>query len=244
LLVLTLFLAWLGIYSEGLQNPAVVIGNLAGGFLMLGLVGWLTVRPRVRDTASLRGLRVVAGAAIAALCLQILFGGLTSANFAATACPTVPACNDSWFPGPGIADAFDLRTPHRVNDAGQVVSGGAERIEIHKLHRISAVIVLLLILAVALAAIRARASRILTGVILVGLVFLEFAVGIAAVVAELPISLAVAHNWLAALLLLALLKLFADIQAAPARGFRPSKSVGELDPDQCAGDGGPAVSGP
>ena len=36
LLGLTVFLAWLGIYSEGLHNPAVVMGNLGGGFG----VGW------------------------------------------------------------------------------------------------------------------------------------------------------------------------------------------------------------
>ena len=35
LLGLTVFLAWLGIYSEGLHSPAVVMGNLGGGFAML-----------------------------------------------------------------------------------------------------------------------------------------------------------------------------------------------------------------
>ena len=44
LLALTVFLAWLGIYSEGLHSPAVVMGNLCGGFAMLGILGWLVVR--------------------------------------------------------------------------------------------------------------------------------------------------------------------------------------------------------
>ena len=41
LLALTVFLAWLGIYSGGLHSPAVVMGNLGGGFAMLGLLGWM-----------------------------------------------------------------------------------------------------------------------------------------------------------------------------------------------------------
>jgi cytochrome c oxidase assembly protein subunit 15 len=44
LLTLTVFLAWLGIYSAGLHNPAVVMGNLGGGFTMLGLLGWMVFR--------------------------------------------------------------------------------------------------------------------------------------------------------------------------------------------------------
>lgn len=218
LLLLTAFLAWLGIYSEGLQNPAVVLGNLGGGFLMLGLVAWLAMRPRVRGKENHGALRLLAAAAIAALGLQILVGGLTSANFAATACPTVPGCNGSWFPGSGVVDAFDLSAPHRVNEDGKVMPRGTERVEIHKLHRIGAVIALVLIVATGFAAVRARASHRLTGAVLAGLVLLEFAVGIAAVMSELPIVLAVAHNWLAAVLLLVLLKLLADVQGASARG--------------------------
>ena len=41
------------------------------------------------------------------------------------------------------------------------------------------------------------------------LVSLEFSVGIAAILTSLPIGLAVAHNWLAGLMLLALIKLLA-----------------------------------
>jgi len=40
-------------------------------------------------------------------------------------------------------------------------------------------------------------------------VLLEFSVGVASVLSGLPIGMAVAHNWLAGLLLLALLRLLA-----------------------------------
>ena len=46
LLGLTVFLAWLGIYSEGSENPAVVMGNQAGGLAMLGCFAWLVYKCR------------------------------------------------------------------------------------------------------------------------------------------------------------------------------------------------------
>jgi len=57
LLALTVFLAWLGIYSGGLHSPAVVVGNLGGGFTMLGLLGWMTFRdakPRANAPVAVR----------------------------------------------------------------------------------------------------------------------------------------------------------------------------------------------
>ena len=45
LLALTIWLAVLGIRSGHLHDPAVVMGNLAGGFTMLGLLGWLWFQP-------------------------------------------------------------------------------------------------------------------------------------------------------------------------------------------------------
>ena len=46
LLVLTVFLAWLGIYSEGSQNPAIVMGNAGGGLALLACFVWLVFKYR------------------------------------------------------------------------------------------------------------------------------------------------------------------------------------------------------
>ena len=46
LLGLTVFLAWLGIYSEGSQSTAVVLGNQGGGIAMLGCFAWLVYKCR------------------------------------------------------------------------------------------------------------------------------------------------------------------------------------------------------
>ncbi len=206
LLGLTVFLAWLGIYSGGLHSPAVVMGNLVGGFTLLGLLGWMVVRNvRPHANASRRVRRWVA-AALVLLCLQIMLGGLTSANFAATACMSVPDCHGTWLPGGDLAKAFDLSRPHETGPSGHAL-GGAERADIHKLHRLVAVVTLLTTLFAGGLAARGRLGA--TAIVVITLAALEFGVGVASILADLPIGIAVAHNWLAAVLLLGLLRLFA-----------------------------------
>jgi cytochrome c oxidase assembly protein subunit 15 len=101
-----------------------------------------------------------------------------------------------------------------VSPAGQVI-GGAERADIQKLHRLVAVLTLLSTLAAGVLALRNRLG--ITGALVVAIVVAEFAVGIAAIVTDLPIAIAVAHNWLAAILLLVLLRLLALCNNRQAR---------------------------
>lgn len=224
LLGLAVFLAVLGIRSGSLHNPAVVMGNLAGGFSMLGLLGWMVFSPvsKAQHEAQDYDVQGKAGAAkymtilaIMALSMQIVLGGLTSANFAATSCQTLPDCHGSWLPGSALLTAFDLSRRHEVTPMGQAI-GGQERLAIHKAHRIGAAITLVLILLTAVSALRTEARYRTTAIVILALVTLEFSVGIAAILSSLPIGLAVAHNWLAGLILLALLKLL-----ALSRGLSP-----------------------
>lgn len=206
LLGLTVFLAWLGIYSGGLHSPAVVMGNLGGGFAMLGLLGWMVFRDaRPHANASHKVRRWVV-AALVLLCIQIALGGLTSANFAATACMSLPDCHGTWLPGGDLATALDLTRQHEIGPTGLAL-GGAERADIHKLHRLMAAATLLTALLAGGLALAGRLG--VTALFVVALVMLEFAVGVAAILSDLPIGIAVAHNWLAAILLLGLLRLFA-----------------------------------
>jgi cytochrome c oxidase assembly protein subunit 15 len=123
LLALTVFLAWLGIYSGGLHNPAVVMGNLGGGFTMLGLLGWMTFRsakPSSNAPASTKGWVT---AALVWLAFQIMTGGLTSANFAASACQTLPDCHGSYLPGGKLSEAFDISRTHEIGPTGLAIGG-------------------------------------------------------------------------------------------------------------------------
>jgi len=215
LLALTVFLATLGLRSGSLHSPAVVMGNLAGGFFMLGLLGWMVFNPVPTEDDEFekyvvdnRRLNRWAMAALFVLSMQILLGGLTSASFAATSCKTLPDCQGSWLPGPALATAFDLSRQHVIDEHGRAV-GGAERTAIHKIHRLGALFALAACLVAGIAALRAGARFRAVGVVIMVLVAAEFSVGIAAVLSQLPIGLAVAHNSLAALLLLSLLTLLA-----------------------------------
>jgi len=206
LLALTVFLAWLGIRSAGLHSPAVVMGNLLGGFSMLGLLGWMVLRrPVDQSTDSSKSCRWTA-LAIVTLCVQIFLGGLTSANFAASACQTLPDCHGSWLPGAEIVTAFDLSRTHETGATG-MVRGGAERAAIHKLHRLVAVLTAITVLIVATRTLIARRGHGKVALAAISLVAIEFGLGVAAIMTGLPVGVAVAHNWLAAMLLLALLKM-------------------------------------
>jgi cytochrome c oxidase assembly protein subunit 15 len=219
LLALTVYLAVLGIRSGSLHDPAVVMGNLVGGFCMLGLLGWMVFSEGARLGAAPR-IRWLAMTAIAVLSLQILLGGLTSANFAATSCKTLPDCHGSWLPGSSLARAFDLSRKHEVTPSGQAV-GGEERLAIHKAHRLGSVLTVVVTLLAALAALRADTRYRGIGLVILALVALEFVIGVTAVLSSLPIGLAVAHNWFAGLLLLSLLKL----AALTRPGGAPEESV-------------------
>jgi cytochrome c oxidase assembly protein subunit 15 len=211
LLALTVFLALLGIKSGGLHSPAIVMGNLSGGFLMLGLLGWMVFKDSGGNDKASPQVSIPAAlmlAAVSLLVLQIFLGGLTSANFAATSCMTLPDCHGAWLPGSDIWTAMDLSRQHEVTPMGQAI-GGQERIDIHIAHRLSALLTALVILAVGFTAWRAGDRFRYAGGVVLLLVAAEFSIGVAAVASGLPIVLAVAHNWVAGLLLLVLLKITA-----------------------------------
>ncbi len=211
LLALTVFLALLGIKSGGLHSPAVVMGNLSGGFLMLGMLGWMVFKDSGGNDKASPQVSIPAAlmlAAVSLLVLQIFLGGLTSANFAATSCMTLPDCHGAWLPGSDIWTAMDLSRQHEVTPMGQAI-GGQERIDIHIAHRLSALLTALVILAVGFTAWRAGDRFRYAGGVVLLLVAAEFSIGVAAVASGLPIVLAVAHNWVAGLLLLVLLKITA-----------------------------------
>jgi cytochrome c oxidase assembly protein subunit 15 len=208
LLSLTVFLAVLGIRSGSLHSPAVVMGNLCGGFTMLALLAWLWFsysgsRHQQNQASFPKSLLVLA---LVLLCSQIMMGGLTSANFAATSCRTLPDCHGSWFPDSTIFRAMDLSRTHAVTPSGQAI-GGPERMAIHQAHRVGAVLTGILILLTSILAIGKGGPWRTPGLFIGVLVLLEFLVGTASILTDLPIILAVAHNWLAGLLLLGLIGL-------------------------------------
>ena len=212
LLATTVFLALLGVKSGGLHSPAVVMGNLAGGFVMLGLLAWMLFKDSNEEQQTVQSARLPNGLVwltVVILIMQITLGGLTSANFAATACQSLPGCHGEWLPGSDVWTAMDLTRQHEVTSMGQAI-GGQERTDIHIAHRLGSVVTTLLVFAVGLMAWRAGGRLRFAGGLVLVLVVTEFSIGVASVATGLPISLAVAHNWVAGLLLMLVLKIAAS----------------------------------
>lgn len=200
LLALAAGLAVLGLRSSAARLPAVVLGNLLGGFLMLALC----VRLARPAAAAGRRAALQGAAAIAALLLviQVALGGLTSASFAGLSCSGWGGCDTAevWRDADG-ASLNPWREP-ALNAAAPFNPSGALA---HSLHRWAGFALAAVLAGVALLALRRERPR--AGMLLLALLVLQLGVGLALAAFALPIGLAIAHNVLAALLLATLVSL-------------------------------------
>jgi cytochrome c oxidase assembly protein subunit 15 len=204
LLGLVVFQGLLGMWTVTLLlKPIIVVAHLLGGLSTLALLFWLSCW-RTGVLAVSGKLRALAVAALAALALQIALGGWTSANYAALACPDFPTCQTQWWPA--IADfdeGFVLWRGIGVDYEGGVLDHPA-RVAIHFTHRLGAVFVTLLIGLFGATLLRRRQGRADGAAILIALGG-QLALGIGIVLYGVPLWVAVAHNGMAALLLLTLI---------------------------------------
>ena len=183
--------------------PQVVTAHLLGGFATLALL-WIYALGigAIRSFPVPGRLASHAAAAIGIVVLQVAIGGWTSSNYAALACPDFPACHGRLLPDMDFRAGFNLAQDVGPNYLGGIMTSDA-RVAIQMTHRIGAFIVLL---AVGWLAFRlvGPLRRILAGVLIV-----QFGLGVANVLAQLPLAVATLHNAGAALLLLALITVYA-----------------------------------
>ena len=208
LLLLVMFQALLGMWTVTLLlKPFIVALHLLGGMAIIGLLHWLTLELRPAPEPVPAGFNLTPWAVVAllVLILQIALGGWTSTNYAALACPDFPACQGKLWPPMDFGEAFVLWRGLGVDYEGGVLDGPA-RTAIHMSHRIGAAITAAALLALALPALRANATRPAARALL-ALLFIQLSLGIANVVLNLPLMVAVAHNGVAALLLLSVVTL-------------------------------------
>lgn len=214
LLGLVVFQALLGMWTVTWQlKPVVVMAHLLGGLATLSLLAWLVLRqgrygiskPLVADDRALRGFAVLG---LLLLVGQIALGGWTSSNYAALACPDFPTCQARWWPPMDFREAFTLWRGLGVSYEGGVLDNDA-RVTIHMMHRLGALAVLFYLGWLVwrlLAPTRSRNLRVV-GLAIAVLLCIQLGLGIANVLMQLPLPVAVAHNGGAALLLLALVML-------------------------------------
>jgi cytochrome c oxidase assembly protein subunit 15 len=207
---LVIFQGLLGMWTVTLLlKPAIVSAHLLGGLTTMSLLWWMSLTTQRRSRPAGEGrLRRWALVGTVVLGLQILLGGWVSTNYAAVACPDFPTCQRSFWPQMDFKDAFVLWRGLGIDYEGGVLDHPA-RVAIHYTHRLGAVIAAAVLGFVAWQALRrgqSRGVRMAGGALAAALVT-QLLVGPVMVLATFPLSLATAHNAVAALLVLAMVAL-------------------------------------
>jgi heme a synthase len=201
--------ATLGMWTVTLLlKPAIVALHLLGGMTTLALMTWLALReidPPAAPAAAAQALKPWAALGLAVLAVQIALGGWVSANYAALACPDFPACHGRWLPDMDFGHAFHVLRELGVTAAGAPLAQDA-LVAIHWTHRLGALVTVFYLAALAGRALTVPALGVSSGLLL-ALLAAQAVLGVANVLAGLPLALAVAHNGGAALLLVALVML-------------------------------------
>ena len=212
---LIIFQALLGMWTVTLKLlPVVVMGHLLGGMAIVSLLWWLYLDVKStgikRYKSSSLPLPTVKRLLLIGLVLlvaQIALGGWVSANYAGVSCIGFPFCSGEVGPYLKFKDAFNLASPIGQNYQGGLLDSHA-RVTIQFVHRLGALIVFCYWLLTSLYILvkgDVRLKR--TAVVILCLLMLQFSLGLANVVYLLPLPVAVAHNGVALLLLLAVITL-------------------------------------
>ncbi len=196
--------AALGMWTVHLKvMPLMVTLHLLLGLVSFWTISWTYLRsgPDLRMRPAGTGPAGFAWFGMCCLFLQISLGGWVSSNYASLACTDFPFCQGQWLPMAGYADAFNF--PAR--DAASM-SADAKAF-IHALHRWGALMTFVVLSLVMLSATGEQQPKPVrrSGLWLSFLLLVQIVLGIFSVKQGLPLTLAVAHNAFAALLMLPLL---------------------------------------
>jgi cytochrome c oxidase assembly protein subunit 15 len=158
-------------------------------------------------------LRALTLTGLVALALQIALGGWTSSNYAALACPDFPTCQNALWPDMDAKDAFVLWRGLGIDYEGGVLDHPA-RVAIHFVHRLGAIATALVLGLLAFMAWQRGATPATrtAGALLALVLIAQLILGPTMVIRALPLPLATAHNAVAALLLLAVVRLYRTLR--------------------------------
>jgi cytochrome c oxidase assembly protein subunit 15 len=210
LLALVIFQGLLGMWTVTLLlKPLIVMAHLLGGLATTALLFWLILDHRRRAGGGITPRAVPAAVAgLVILIMQIALGGWTSSNYAALACPDLPTCAGQWWPSEAdFSEGFVMWRGLGVDYEFGVLDAPA-RIAIHYTHRLGAGITFLFLSFLAWRYWRSGSGPLQQAGLLVALALtVQVLLGMSIVWFGLPLSLATAHNGVAALLLLTMLNL-------------------------------------
>lgn len=210
LVAVVIFQALLGMWTVTLRLlPVIVMMHLLGGLTILALLWWLFLKLKSPAQSIVATVKPFlwhwwAGLALVILVLQIVLGGWTSSNYAALVCPDFPYCHmRQFFPQADFSAAFNIISSTYSIENGHILQQPA-LIVIHMSHRIGALITAIVLLGLSIGLLcHDKAAKLRgVGLILALLLLLQVSLGILNVIWLLPLPIAVAHNAVAALLLL------------------------------------------
>jgi len=210
LVILVVFQGALGMWTVTLLvKPIIVIGHLLGGLATLSLLLLLLLRQsRDRKVVVYKDqsrVRKLAQFGLVVLIAQIALGGWTSTNYAALACPELPTCfGESWLPDVDYQEGFVLWRGLGVDYEYGVLSQQA-RAAIHWVHRMGAGVTTLILSLLAFFLFKIKAKK--ESMLLLACLLCQLVLGTLNVLLSLPLSIAVAHNAMAAVLLLSMVYL-------------------------------------
>ncbi|EON14471.1 MULTISPECIES: heme A synthase [Pandoraea] len=197
-------------------QPVIVTTHLMLALTLLGSLVWLASRQMSQasvaaDPGALRW-RWAALIGLALLVFQIALGGWVSTNYAVLACTDFPTCQGQWVPPMDFHNGFKLWRELGKTAGGEVIPMDA-LVAIHWVHRTFAVVVVLYLAWLA-TRLRRHAALRKPSMLVLMLVFVQFATGLSNIVFQWPLLNAIAHNGGAAVLLLLLVMLNYRIRAA------------------------------
>jgi cytochrome c oxidase assembly protein subunit 15 len=217
LLVLVIFQAALGMWTVTLLlKPVIVTLHLLGGLATLALLAWLALRQekfKALPPAAL-WLRPWAALALVIVIAQIALGGWVSTNYAALACVDFPTCHGEWLPQMDFRHGFQLVRELGMTAAGTHLSYDAIT-AIHWTHRVGALVTFCYVGGFAWILLRSPGLG-RYGAALLTVLLVQVALGIANVLAGLPLAVAAAHNAGAAILLLTMVVINFALRQQPA----------------------------
>jgi cytochrome c oxidase assembly protein subunit 15 len=180
--------------------PIIVTCHLFGVFITLSLFFYLFIRNTdFLDNFHFKNAKFISIAALAVLAVQIFLGVWTSTNYASLACIDFPQCKASYWPEMDFRSGFNLFQEVGPNYLYGLLDNNA-RVAIHFTHRIWAILVIIVFFILIT---RLWFSKIAPLASTVGVVLLtQISLGIMNVVYTLPLYVAIAHNLVAAMLLL------------------------------------------
>ena len=191
-----------------LLQPAIVVAHLFGGMLILSLLTYATTKqfatsetmPMPPTTPAVL-FRLLGFICLLALFVQIVLGGWVSASYAGLACPDFPTCHGNWTPPALDFSGYHPSRELHADAAGAPITAAAQA-TMHWLHRLGAAVLFVLLLTFIVCA--RRRGMPMRSALLSALLLAQVIIGILIVVYQLPLPLALAHNAVAALLVITL----------------------------------------